>query len=361
MKICMLADANSVRVQRLARGLAERRHYVRIVSYKTCDVPGVTVDRFTVPPFSWRHPLPWLQRRAACVRRLMKEHDVVHVQFIQDFALTRSVVAHGRLLVSPLGSDITKPPDLDAYPEDVVRMRRNVLQMADVVAVCSDAFAAEVAAFADLPLDTIERIPMGVDLTVFKPAPDPVPATPIVGFFKGFKPVYGPTVLVRAIPRVLARHPNVRFEMVGDGPQRKACQRLASDLCVDDAITWIEPQPHDRLPNIIGRWQLSVVPSLCESFCVAALESQAMEVPVVASRVGGLRETVRDGQTGRLVTPDDPAALAEAIVGLLAFESQRRVMGHAGRKMVQQRYEWQSCLDRWEALYRRMVQDECTV
>jgi glycosyltransferase involved in cell wall biosynthesis len=291
----------------------------------------------------------------------MKEHDVVHVQFIQDFALTPSVVVHGRLLVSPLGSDITKPPDLDAYPEDVVKMRRRVLQMADRVAVCSDAFAAEVAAFADLPLHTIERVPMGVDLAVFKPAADDVPGPPIIGFFKGFKPVYGPTVLVRAMPRVLARHPTVRFEMVGDGPQRKACQHLASDLCVENAVTWIDPQPHDHLPGIIGRWRLSVVPSLCESFCVAALESQAMEVPVVASRVGGLCETVRDGQTGRLVTPDDPAALADAIASLLDFEPQRRVMGQAGRKMVRQKYEWHSCLDRWEALYRHMVTDECTV
>lgn len=357
----MLADAHSTRVFRLASGLAERGHYVRIVSYKVRDVPVVTVEKFSVPRFGWRYPVRWQHRWAMYLRRIMREHNVVHVQFLQDFGLTPETAAAGRLIVSPLGSDICKPPDLDAYPDEIVHMRHELLRTADAVSVCSRAFAAQVAEYAGLHVDNIELVPMGVDLELFCPQPRDPHRPPTVGFFKGFNPVYGPTVFVRAIPKVLSAVPQARFEMVGRGKLLGECQALAHSLGVAHAVVWVDQQPHDRLPDLICRWDISAVPSMCESFGVAALESSAMEVPVVASRVGGLPETVRDGQTGLLVPPGDSDALADAIVELLLDEPRRRAMGAAGRRMVAEEYEWGSCLDRWEALYRRVVEGACKV
>ena len=349
----MLADACSLRVQRLAAGLVRRGHDVRIVSHRVCAVPSVVVERYSVPRFGWRYPVRYAHRKSMYLRRLMRQHDVVHVQFLQDFGLTPRIAAAGRLVVSPLGSDIVNPPDAPPCPEGTVRMRRELLRMADVVSVCSHAFAAEVARFGGLAADDIEVIPMGVDLERFRPRPNGPDRPPTVGFLKGFKAVYGSTVLIQAIPKVLSHAPQARFEMVGDGPMHDGCRALAERLGVAHAITWTGWLPHDRVPQTIGGWDVSVVPSLSESFGVAALESQAMEVPVVASRVGGLVETVREGQTGLLVRPCDPEALAEAVVALLGDEQRRRAMGAAGRRMVAREYEWGSCLERWESLFRR--------
>jgi glycosyltransferase involved in cell wall biosynthesis len=279
----------------------------------------------------------------------------VHVPFLQDFHLTPEIVSAGRLLVSPLGSDVVPPPDLGTFPPEVAQQRRDLLRMGHAVSVCSRAFATDVAAFAGIDVDRIAVVPMGVDLAQFRPVAREPAHRLTVGFFKGFRPVYGPTVLLSAIPKVLAQVPNACFELIGHGDLLPECRAMAFESGAGDAIAWGDPCPYDRLSSVIGRWDLSVVPSFCESFCVAALESQAMEVPVVASHVGGLPETVRDGETGVLVPPGDADALAHAIVVLLSDGARRREMGQAGRRFVTDRYEWSACLDQWEMLYEQVA------
>lgn len=351
MRICLLGDARSIHIRRMARGLADRGCCVRVVSHKIGDVPGATVERFRIPDFSWRYPRRWHRRRSMYLRRIMRQHDVVHVNFLVDWGLTPEIARNGCLVASPWGSDIVKPPDLDAYPDGVMAMRRSLLRMADRVVVYGNNFASVVARFADLPLEDMACVPMGVDLDFFRSRPHERNGSPTIGFFKGFKAVYGPTIWVRAIPKVLARCPNARFEFVGRGPLLAECRSLACSLGVSNAISWLDYQPDEKMPEVLGRWDLSVMPSFCESFGVAALESSAVGVPVVASRVGGLNETIRDGVTGLLVPPGDSDALAEAVIRLLDDVPLRRRMGLAGRALVASEFNGPDCLDRLLNVY----------
>lgn len=185
--------------------------------------------------------------------------------------------------------------------------------------------------------------------------PGSIGQCPHVGFFKGFRAVYGAEYLIRAIPLVLEQLPAVRVDFIGDGPQRAACQRLASQLAIDDFVRWIPPQPHNVIPRWLASWDVTVVPSLCEAFGFAALESQAMRVPVVASDVGGLPDAILDGKTGLLVPPRSPKALADAIITLLTDPVRRRNMGRAGREWVTAHFEQEHVLDQWIALYERVL------
>lgn len=355
MKICILGDAGSIHLRRMGRGLADRGHRVHVVSHKPAEVPGASVEKFLVPPFGLQYPARWHGRREMYLRRLLRKHDIVHVNFLHDWGMTEEIAAAGRLVVSPWGSDLVKPPDLEAYPDGVLAQRRELLRMADRVIVYGRWFTHVVAEFAQLSREKIASVPLGVDLEFFRPRTDVESDACVVGFFKGFKPVYGPTTLVRAIPSVLSAVPGAQFEFVGNGPLRLECQALASSLGVAHAIQWLDHQPDERMPETISRWKLSAIPSYSESFCVSALESSAMEVPVVASRVGGLVDTVCDGTTGLLVPPGDPEALAQAIVELLWDEDRRRRLGVAGRDWVRRNYEWSHCLDRLIEVYEAVL------
>jgi glycosyltransferase involved in cell wall biosynthesis len=94
-----------------------------------------------------------------------------------------------------------------------------------------------------------------------------------------------------------------------------------------------------------------VNPSRAESFGVAALEAAASGLPVVASRVGGLPEIVADGETGLLVPPEAPAALAEALRSLIRSPERRRELGKAARARAVERYDWRRCAQAMERLY----------
>ena len=122
---------------------------------------------------------------------------------------------------------------------------------------------------------------------------------------------------------------------------------------VESAVNWHRNQPHRNLPNFLAGWDLTAIPSLCESFGVAALESAAMQVPVVASDVGGLPDTVLHEQTGLLVSPQAPEALADALITLLIDTPRRRMMGLTGRAFVKERYEWDTVLRQWETVFEK--------
>lgn len=362
MKICLLGDAQSVHTQGIAAGLATRGHFVRVVSHKTAYIRDVTVERFAVPNFSLRYPARWHQRRALYLRRLMRTHDVVHVNFLNDWGLTRDIAAEGCLVVSPWGSDIVKPPDLDAYPDGLEAVRVALLHMADAVVAYGHPFADVVARFASLDSDAVLSVPLGVDTLSFAPPGDHCRRPRTVGFFKGFKAVYGPDVWVEALPQVLNAVPDARFDMVGRGPLLEACRARVQRLGVESAVNWVPFQPHEAVPKMLESWSLSVMPSVSEAFGVAALECAAMCTPVVASRVCGFVETVRHEQTGLLVEPGDPEALAGAVIRLLLDDALRDRMGWAGRAMVTAEFDWSDCLDQLlEAYEVARARFECCV
>ncbi len=353
MKICLLADATCIHTQRIASGLAQRGHFVRVVSHKTQYIRGVVVDRFSAPRFSLRYPLRSDGRMKLYLRRLMREHDIVHMNFLTDWGLTRDIAEEGCLVVSPWGSDIVKPPDLDAYPDGLLEKRRDLLRMARSVVVYGHPFIQTVAAFAGLAPDSIVSVPLGVDVDSCTPLPEDQRRRGRVGFFKGFKAVYGPTVWIEAMPDVLRAVPHARFDLVGRGPMLETCRQLVKELGVEHAVTWVPYQPHEAIPDMLGSWSLSVMPSVQEAFGVAALECAAMETPVVASRVCGFRETVRDGETGILVEPNSPKALADGVIHLLNDDKLCRCMGNAGRVMVRESFDWPDCLDQLIEAFER--------
>jgi glycosyltransferase involved in cell wall biosynthesis len=358
VKVCIFTHIRNQHAQRMATGLAQHGHEVSVILHKPTEIPGVTVEKFAVPRPSLTNPHRWQTRHRSYLRRFVREHDVVVVFFLLDWGFTPELLKEGCVIASPRGSDVVTPPGEDAPPPELVVKRIELLRHASGVGVAGPTFANMVADFAGMPIDRIDRLSLGVDLERFQPQPSRVPkqdGPQRVGFFKGFREVYGAIHLVRAIPLVLEKLGCVRFDLVGEGPQLQACKELAHRLGLTDSIRWLPQQPHDEIPRHLDGWDVSVMPSLCESFGLAALESSAMGVPIVASNVGGIVDTVHDGQTGLLVRPASPESLAEGIVALVNNDELRSRMGRDGRAFVEREYEWHKVLNDWTAMFQRTL------
>jgi glycosyltransferase involved in cell wall biosynthesis len=145
----------------------------------------------------------------------------------------------------------------------------------------------------------------------------------------------------------LASH--VHLLLIGDGPHRASLERRAAELGLSDRVSFAGPQPHAELPRYYAIADAFVIPSTDhETFSIAACEAMSCQRPVIGTRVGGLPEVVRDGETGFLVPPGDPAALAERIGALLGDRALRERMGLAGR-------EWTSRMFTWDRVIARMI------
>ena len=164
-------------------------------------------------------------------------------------------------------------------------------------------------------------------------------------------PIKGFDVLVRALPAIVKEAPAARLCLVGDGPDRPALEAEARALGVADRV--LLAGAHEEVAPFLAAADLLVAPSRNEGLGKALVEAMALGLPVVATRVGGIPAVVADGQTGSLVPPDDPPALARAVGALLKDPELRRRAGEAGRRRAEQ-FSLAAMESRLLGLYREL-------
>ncbi|HSD19342.1 MAG TPA: glycosyltransferase family 4 protein [Anaeromyxobacter sp.] len=146
-------------------------------------------------------------------------------------------------------------------------------------------------------------------------------------------PIKGFDLLVRALPSVSAHIDAARALLVGDGPERSRLEALAASLSVSGRLRTIG-ETRDVAPHLVAA-DVVVVPSRNEGMGRVIVEAMALGRPVVATAVGGIPAVVTDGETGRLVEPDDVEALAASLVELGRDPALRRKLGDAARQRAE--------------------------
>jgi glycosyltransferase involved in cell wall biosynthesis len=131
--------------------------------------------------------------------------------------------------------------------------------------------------------------------------------------------------------------------------------RLVAEFGLEDQVTFSGRVTREELVRLYNRSELVVSPSLYEGFGLPAAEAMACGVPVVATTAGAFPEVIDHGVTGLLVSPGDPAALAEAIAQLMDDAALRRRMGDAGRARIEERFTWRQTALRTAALYGEVL------
>jgi N-acetyl-alpha-D-glucosaminyl L-malate synthase BshA len=174
----------------------------------------------------------------------------------------------------------------------------------------------------------------------------------VIVHLSNFRPVKRPKAVVEVFAKIAERVPS-RLLLVGEGPELAGALDTARRLGVEKEVDSLGEQ--DQILPILSIADLFLLPSEQESFGLSALEAMACEVPVVASRVGGLHEVVQDGETGFLLPPDDLDGMAAKGVELLTDGELHRRFAAAGRRTVAEKF----CADRvvpmYEAYYRRLT------
>jgi glycosyltransferase involved in cell wall biosynthesis len=176
------------------------------------------------------------------------------------------------------------------------------------------------------------------------------PADVVVGFVGRLVPWKGVDVLLHAHRQVAQVIPQVHLLIVGDGVERANLVRLAEELGIAQRTIFTGEQgdivPYYLVADVIA------VPSREEPFGNVAVEAMAASRPVVASRVGGLADTVVDGVCGYLVPPDDPTMLAEALLSVLQSPQYAQQLGSAARQRALSEYSEQQLAVRLDRLLR---------
>ena len=176
---------------------------------------------------------------------------------------------------------------------------------------------------------------------------------PLLTHVSNFRPVKRPVDCVEILARVLKKGIQTRLVMVGDGSERTNAEHQARCLGVYEQCSFVGKQP--RIVDYLSVADVLLLPSEQESFGLAALEAMACEVPVIASRVGGVPEVVTDGETGFLSEVGDLDKMAADAARLLSDEKLRSEMGKRARESAISRYRTDVVIPQYIDFYEKVI------
>jgi len=355
----------------LGKQLASRGHRVHILSSDTpvrlTDYqPGLSFHRVESPSYPlFREPQYLLSLANKIVQVSRTERlDIVHAHYAIPHAtagyLARQILSSApggavpRVITTLHGTDITLLCADRSYTETVAFC----IQQSDGVTAVSESLKADTYRELGVQCD-IRVIPNFLDCSNYyrrevqglraRLAPT---GQPILIHVSNFRAVKRPTAAIEVFARVRQRVA-AKLLMVGDGPELARTATLAHELGVADDVDFLGEQ--DQVVPLLSVSDIFVLPSSQESFGLAALEAMACEVPVLASRVGGLPEVIEDGVTGFLSPVDDLEAMAGAAVLLLTDEPRRRAMAEAARRVASERFCDARIVPQYEACYEEAL------
>ena len=304
-------------------------HELVVVTPVGGALPDVPFRRLVLPRRD-----PWAFGRA--LRALRPDRVLIghaHPRLLVPAAL----VARGRYVVITHGNDFL------AAQRCWHRPLFNWLLRKGYIVIANSRGNAEL--LKALGVSSLAIIHPGVDPLRFTPPASPPPPPWTLLTVGRLVPRKGVDTVIKALPLLLAEFPSLRYRVVGDGPDRKRLEGLAEALGVSGCVEFLGRVPEEELPRLYRQAHIFVMPTReeeadVEGFGIAYLEASASGLPVVAGRSGGAVEAVRDGETGLLVPPDDPGALAKAVAYLLHNPELRRRLGKRGRQWVEEEMNW---------------------
>jgi glycosyltransferase involved in cell wall biosynthesis len=324
----------------LLPALAERGVDMRFLGLDdTSREPDPFYEALTVPFVRVPAPRDLDPRLALRVRRETRAADLVHTHLVH-------ADVYGALGARRLVS--TKHND-DPFRAGAFRfVERALARRASRVIAITEALARFQVERVGLPADKLEVIHYGLDdlpaAWGSNPPDDVPPDARVLLAVCRLEPQKGLDVAVRALPDIRAHHPDAELVVLGEGPQRSELERLAGELDVPVHLL-------GRVPDVaawLRRADLLVHPARWEGFGLALLEAMLASKPVVATNVSSIPEIVADGETGLLIAPDDPAALATALIRVLDDPGD---YGERGRERAQSQFNVTHMADRTLALY----------
>jgi N-acetyl-alpha-D-glucosaminyl L-malate synthase BshA len=350
----------------LGKALAERGHQIHFISYALPmrldgyrgNVFYHEVEMASYPVFEFPLYTPALASKIVEVSRF-ESLDIIHAHYAIPHAisayLAREITGGALKIITTLhGTDIT----LVGLEPSFLPVMKFSIEESDGVTAVSRFLREKTTTNYGIEKD-IRVIPNFVDTTVFRREPDS-------RIRKQFAPE-NESILIhvsnfRAVKRVsdvikifaeVRKKVAAKLLLVGDGPDRSACELLSRELGLHEHVRFLGKQI--ELVPLLSAADLMLMPSQSESFGLSALEAMACEVPVISSSVGGLPELQVHGETGYIAEIGDVDRMARYAVELLTNDSKRARFGAAGRSRAVELFDTQKIITHYEAYYEECL------
>lgn len=373
------AGGQNVHVAELAAAMARAGHSVTVYTRRDDErmrrrvrmLPGVVVEHVDAgPPVPlpkdglFQHMSEFGDRLHDALQREIP--DLVHAHFwMSGYASLRAGVPLGLPVVQTfhaLGSEKRRfQGHADTSPADRIEIEMLISRLVERVVATSSNEIFELCRLGADPR-RLKIVPCGVNIGFFDSSRVefklPRRKTHRVASLSRLVERKGIGDMISALPMI----PDTELVIAGGGeasrlehdPEATRLRKLAEDHCVADRVIFVGRLERTKVPGFLRSADLVLCTPWYEPFGIVPLEAMACQVPVVASSVGGLNDTISDGLTGVHVPPRSPTAIARAVRGLLEDDARRAMMGRLAREHVATRYTWERIAAETLDVYRGM-------
>lgn len=289
--------------------------------------------------------------------------DLLHVHYATGNGTLGRLSGYHPAILSVWGSDVMLAPH-----ESKIMHRLVLKNLLHYDWVCSTSQIMANHTLSICPnVKNLSLTPIGVDIDNFYLQPKSKITDKItVGTVKALEPIYGIDILIRAFAKSLqdldrmdpAMSERLQLMIIGGGTEEDKLRKIAVQLNIHSKVKFIGRVPHQRVPKFLNLLDIFVAMSRAESFGVALLEAAACELPVIASKVGGIPEVVLDKKTGFLIESEDVEKCSKALTTLILNPNLRNSMGKAGRDFVCEKYNWGYCMGKMYSVYNSALRKQ---
>jgi glycosyltransferase involved in cell wall biosynthesis len=364
MKLLLLSDAASAHTIKWANGLSNYGCDVSIISLNNFGSseynPEIEIYVFNIAS-KLKHKssgnylkalyllsIPFIKKQIKKINP-----DILHAFSLSSYGFIGTAANYHPYLVSVWGTDIYQFPEKNILTR---KLTQYTLKRADMILSTSEAMKYQTMKFTS---NKVSVINYGVDVNEFKPQPGGEKETFRIGTIKSLEKIYGIDFLIKAFKIILEKHPEKKTELIiiGKGTQKEELERLAAQLDLGERIKFIGYVSYSDISRYHNMLDVSVFPSLHESFGVSVIEAMACAKPIVATNNPGFNEIIENGFNGILVPPADAESLALAIEKFMIDESLRDTYSANARKTAEEKFNFSKNLSQLINCYELLLRN----
>ena len=344
-----------IRIVRESVGMSKRGHRVIIAApFQSAIFKRAPGEGLEVLPAEFRKKSP------RSISQMVSLINQVRPDFVNTHSSSDSWVSSIAAKLSRRGSKIIRTRHLSTPISRSLLSRLIYDLLPEAVMTTGEEIRQRMIHVNGFRASKIYSVPTGIDLQRFNPEKT-IPAfktdsfaVGMVGVLRSWK---GHLFFLKAIPEILKRVRDAHFYITGDGPQRENIENAIREMSLQEHVSLLGHR--EDVPEIMASLDLIVHPSYAnEGIPQSILQAFAMGKPVIASDIGAIREIVIDRKTGLLIKPGDPQQIAERVTELYNHPNMMARLGNEGRRLVGQEHSIEKMLDKIEALYRRILNNE---
>jgi glycosyltransferase involved in cell wall biosynthesis len=360
MKLCFLANANSIHSYRWIKYFADKGHEIHWISLQKNEFGNLKNVKFYLLK---QYPTKFLDiiLNAIPVKKLIKKikPDILHAHYAGVNGILAALSGFHPFVLTAWGSDILVAGK-NFLTKPLIKL---ALKRADLI-TCDAEHMKETMMKLGVNPEKIKIIYFGVDTKKFCPGPKDkelikklgIENCPVVISLRNLEPIYDVETLIRAIPFVLKGIPSVKFIIAGKGSEEEKLKNLAKELRISESVRFVGFIPNDELPKYLRTVDVYVSTSLSDAgISASTAEAMACGLPVIITKTGENEKWVKDGEGGYLIPIKNPEILAKKIIYLIKNEKLTKEFGKVNRTTIEEKNNYYKEMEKMEKLYEEIA------